>query len=117
MADNFFRPGFTQGVWANGEPVNGLNYLAFVGNGLNTLNISANKIDTHLLFSGSVWWEPLGPYGEPGKSRNMYDDYFASNKTFAFESVPRLRDPARTVFQISINQVPRTRPCTIPTAC
>jgi hypothetical protein len=77
MADNFFRPGFTQGVWANGEPVKGLNYLAFVGNGLNTLNISANKIDTHLLFSGSVWWEPLGAYGEPGKSRNMYDDYFA----------------------------------------
>ena len=80
MADNFFRPGFTQGVWANGEPAKGLNYLAFVGNGLNTLNISANKIDTHLLFSGSVWWEPLGAYGEPGKSRNMYDDYFASDK-------------------------------------
>ncbi len=80
MADNFFRPGFTQGVWANGEPVKGLNYLAFVGNGLNTLSISANKIDTHLLFSGSVWWEPLGAYGEPGKSRNMYDDYFASDK-------------------------------------
>ena len=81
MADNFFRPGFTQGVWAIGEPVKGLNYLAFVGNGLNTLSISANKIDTHLLFSGSVWWEPLGDYGAPGKSRNMYDDYFASNKT------------------------------------
>ena len=27
---------------------------------------------------GSVWWEPLGDYGPPGKSRNMYDDYFAS---------------------------------------
>ncbi len=81
MADNFFRPGFTQGFWANGEPVKGLSYLAFVGNGLNTLNISANKIDTNLLFSGSVWWEPLGDYGEPGKSRNMYDDYFASNTT------------------------------------
>jgi hypothetical protein len=80
MADNFFRPGFTQGAWANGEFKNGLNYLAFVGNGLNTLSISANKIDTHLLFSGSVWWEPLGAYGEPGKSRNMYDDYFASKK-------------------------------------
>ena len=78
MADNFFRPGFTQGVWANGEPAKGLNYLAFVGNGLNTLSISANKIDTHLLFSGSPWWEPMGAYGEPGKSRNMYDDYFAS---------------------------------------
>lgn len=81
MADNFFRPGFTQGVWANGEPVKGLNYLVFVGNGLNTLNITANKIDTSLLFSGSVWWEPLGSYSEPGKSRQMYDDYFASKKT------------------------------------
>jgi hypothetical protein len=80
MADNFFRPGFTQGVWANGEPIKGLNYLVFVGNGLNTLNISANKIDPHLLFSGSVWWEPLGAYSEPGKSRQMYDDYFASKK-------------------------------------
>jgi hypothetical protein len=78
MADNFFRPGFTQGVWANGEPVKGLNYLVFLGNGLNTLNISANKIDPHLLLSGSVWWEPLGQYSEPGKSRQMYDDYFAS---------------------------------------
>ena len=78
MADNFFRPGFTQGLWATGEPVKGLNYLAFIGNGLNTLNISANKIDTHLLYSASVWWEPLGDYGPPGKSRNMYDDYFAS---------------------------------------
>lgn len=80
MADNFFRPGFTQGVWASGEPVKGLNYLAFLGNGLNTLSITANKIDTNLLFSGSVWWEPLGAYGPPGKSRNMYDDYFSSKK-------------------------------------
>ena len=80
MADNFFRPGFTQGVWANGEPGGNLNYLVFVGNGLNTLNISAAKIDTNLLFSGSVWWEPLGAYGLPGKARNMYDDYFSSRK-------------------------------------
>jgi hypothetical protein len=81
MADNFFRPGFTQGIWANGEPLRGLSYQAFVGNGLNTLNITANKIDTNLLLAGSVWWEPLSPYSEPGKSRNMYDDYFASSKT------------------------------------
>jgi len=79
MADNFFRPGFTQGIWANGELTKGLYYLAFVGNGLNTLNISANKIDTDLMYSGSLWWEPLGEYGPPGKSRNMYDDYFASD--------------------------------------
>jgi len=81
MADNFFRPGFTQGAWASGEPLKGLNYLGFVGNGLNTLSISANKIDTNLLLSGSVWWEPLGSYAEAGKSRQMYDDYFASRQT------------------------------------
>ena len=81
MADNFFRPGFTQGAWVTGEPLNGLNYIGFVGNGLNTLNISATKIDTNLVLSGSVWWEPLGPFGQPGKSRNMYDDYFSSKKT------------------------------------
>jgi hypothetical protein len=81
MADNFFRPGFTQGVWASGEPLKGLNYLVFVGNGLNTLDISATKIDTNLMYSGSVWWEPRGDYGPPGKSRNMYDDYFATDST------------------------------------
>ena len=81
MADNFFRPGFTQGVWLNGEPLKHLNYMGFVGNGLNTLNISAAKIDQNLLLSGSVWWEPLSPYSEPGKSRQMYDDYFSSSKT------------------------------------
>src|SRR5678815_749184 len=80
MADNFFRPAFTQGVWATGELPTGLNYLGFVGNGLNTLNISATKIDTNLVTSGSVWWEPLGNYGANGKSRNMYDDYFSSKQ-------------------------------------
>src|SRR6185503_3600323 len=80
MADNFFRPGFTQGLWATGELWKGLNYQAFVGNGLNTLSISAAKIDTNLLVAGSLWWEPLGGYAEPGKSVNMYDDYFAQKK-------------------------------------
>src|SRR5271170_5081256 len=81
MADNFFRPGFTQGVVMNGQPVKGLNYLAMAGNGLNTLSIAANKIDTNLLVSGSLWWEPLGDYGPPGgRDRNMYDDYFSSGK-------------------------------------
>jgi len=78
MADNFFRPGFTQGIWAKGDLPHEVHYLAFVGNGLNTLNISATKIDENLMGSASVWWEPLGDYGPAGKSRNMYDDYFAT---------------------------------------
>ena len=80
MADNFFRPAFTQGVWATGQLPTRLNYLAFLGNGLNTLNIAATKIDTSLLVAGSVWWEPLGDYAPPGKAVNTYDDYFAEKK-------------------------------------
>ena len=80
MADTFFRPGFTQGLWATGELWKGFNYQVFLGNSLNTLSITANKIDTKLMGSGSIWWEPLGAYGEPGKSVNMYDDYFAKKK-------------------------------------
>ena len=116
MADNFFRPGFTQGAWASGEPVKGLNYLAFIGNGLNTLNISANKIDTHLLLSGSAWWEPLGDYGEPGKSRNMYDDYFAWRRV-RFGWARRSPGPVKTGSRISINRARKTRHSTIPMAC
>lgn len=80
LADNFFRPGFTQGIWATGEPIKGLNYEVFVGNGLNTLTIPSSKIDTNLVYSTSVWWEPTGAWGPEGKSRNMYDDYFYSKK-------------------------------------
>lgn len=80
LADNFFRPGFTQGVWATGEPAKGLFYEVFLGNGLNTLTIPTSKIDTNLVTSASVWWEATGPWGPEGKSRNMYDDYFYSKK-------------------------------------
>ncbi len=80
MADNFFRPGFTQGVTALGEITKGLNYNVFVGNSLNTLSISAAKIDTNLMYAGSVWWEPFGEYAPPGKSQEMYDDYSGEKK-------------------------------------
>ena len=53
-----------------------VNYHVFLGNGLNTLTIATSKFDTNLLFSGTVSWEPLGPYGPAGKARNMYDDYY-----------------------------------------
>jgi hypothetical protein len=75
MADQFFRPGFTQGTWIDGEFWKGLHYELFVGNGLNTLTVPTTKVDRHLVYSGSVWWEPLGIYGLPGRARGMYDDF------------------------------------------
>jgi hypothetical protein len=69
MADTFFRPGFTQGIWATGEPLDKLFYHVMIGNSLNTLAIPTAKIDTNLAYSGSVWWEPLGSFG-PGEASN-----------------------------------------------
>jgi hypothetical protein len=81
MADQFFRPGFTQGTWIDGSFWKGLNYELFVGNGLNTLTVPTTKVDRHLVYSGSVWWEPLGVYGIPGgRARGMYDDYEGKKK-------------------------------------
>ncbi len=64
MATNYFRPGFTQGIWCNGEPLPGLSYIAMVGNSLNTLDIKATKIDTNLVYSATVWYD-RGGFGGP----------------------------------------------------
>jgi hypothetical protein len=69
MANNYVRPGFTQGVWANGELFPGFNYIAMIGNSLNTLDISANKIDENFAYSGSVWYD-LNKFG---KAWNDYE--------------------------------------------
>jgi hypothetical protein len=69
MANNYMRPGFTQGAWANGEPLSGFNYIAMVGNSLNTLDIKAANIDYHLAYSASVWYD----LHEFGKEWNDYE--------------------------------------------
>jgi hypothetical protein len=74
MADNFFRPSFTQGVWAEGQVFEHLYYEAYIGNSLNTLNVSTTKIDRNMVYSGSTWWEPLGDYGPPGAARMAFSD-------------------------------------------
>ena len=100
---------------ASGEITKGLYYNAFLGNSLNTLSITANKIDTNLMGAGSVWWEPLGGLWRGGQIGQMYDDYFAKRR-FVFALVLHLRFPGKTVFQISTHPVPRTPGSTILTA-
>jgi hypothetical protein len=67
MADEFFRPFFTHGVWATGEVLPGLWYSAMVGNNLSALGITASQLTRSKAYSGSVWWMPttheFGPNG------------------------------------------------------
>jgi hypothetical protein len=63
MANNYVRPGFTQGVWANGELLPGFNYIAMVGNSLNTLDLAAATIDQNFAVSSSIWYD-LNEFGK-----------------------------------------------------
>lgn len=67
MADEFFRPFFTQGVWANGELTPGLWYSVMAGNTSSTLGVKASQIDRKFTTGGSMWWMPttheFGPKG------------------------------------------------------
>jgi hypothetical protein len=66
MADEFFRPGFTMGVWATGEPVPALHYNVMLGNNLSTLGISAAEDTREFATAGSIWWTPAGEFGPRG---------------------------------------------------
>lgn len=70
MADEFFRGGFTNGVWANGEVAPGLWYNVAVGNNLSQLGVTAKQLDRGLASGGSMWWMPttheFGPSGAYG---------------------------------------------------
>jgi hypothetical protein len=66
MADEFFRPGFTMGVWATGEPLPTLFYNVMLGNNLSTLGIDAREDTRQMAMAGSVWWMPSGEFGPRG---------------------------------------------------
>lgn len=70
MADEFFRPFFAQGLWANGEVAPGLWYSVMVGNSSSTLGVTANQLDRNFTTGGSIWWMPttheFGPRGGYG---------------------------------------------------
>jgi hypothetical protein len=73
-ADEFFRPSYSQGVWAKGDITDKLRYHVMVGNNLSTLGVNAaqfnNKFNT---FSSAVVWEPTT--GEFGPGFGDYEDH------------------------------------------
>ncbi len=70
MADEFFRPYFSNGVWAQGEVIPGLWYNAMAANNNSALGIKASQLDRHFSTGASAWWMPttkeFGPRGAFG---------------------------------------------------
>jgi hypothetical protein len=70
MADEFFRPYFGYGIWAQGEILPGLWYNAQFGNNSSSLGIKATQLDRKMSTGASMWWMPttkeFGPKGAFG---------------------------------------------------
>ncbi len=68
MADEFFRPSYTTGVWASGDLAPGLKYKVMAGNNLSQLGVNAAELDDSFnTFSGALWWMPTtGEFGPAG---------------------------------------------------
>lgn len=65
IADEFFRPSYTSGVWAWGKLTDRLDYIAMIGNNLSTLGVSAAQLNNGFsTFSTSLVWTPTtGEFG------------------------------------------------------
>ena len=65
ISDEFFRPSYTTGIWANGIIATGLNYYVMLGNNLSQLGVDAgqlgNKLDTWSMML--AWMPTTGEYG------------------------------------------------------
>jgi hypothetical protein len=77
MADEFFRPFFTQGFFAQGEITKTLKYDFMIGNNMSNLDVKATKLDRNLAFGGSLTWKPTtGEFGP----RSAFGDFEGHQK-------------------------------------
>jgi len=65
IADEFFRPSYTSGIWAKGAITDKLRYQVMLGNNLSTLGVSATQLDhSFSTLVSALIWEPLGDFGQ-----------------------------------------------------
>lgn len=65
IADEFFRPSYTSGLWVKGNITKTLRYQVMLGNNLSTLGVSAARLDNKFnTLSSAVVWVPTGEYGQ-----------------------------------------------------
>jgi hypothetical protein len=67
IADEFFRPSYSSGVWAWGKIADRLDYIAMIANNLSTLGVSAAQLNNgfNTVSTSLVWTPTTGEFG-PG---------------------------------------------------
>ncbi len=78
IADEFFRPSYTTGLWVNGRITEKLNYYIMGGNNISQFGVDAGQLDATLkTFSGALTFFPTtGEYG----MRSNFGDFENHNK-------------------------------------
>ncbi|MFO0959219.1 MAG: hypothetical protein U0800_17615 [Isosphaeraceae bacterium] len=67
MATTFFRPNISPGIWAQGEALPGVHYVAMLANSFNRFTQGVERAGSSLGYGGTIWWDVFRDYG-PGPS-------------------------------------------------
>jgi hypothetical protein len=74
IGDDYFKPGYSQGVWVEGALAPRLFYKAMLGNNINAIGIDPGQFDAQMeTVSGALWWMPST--GEWGPRNGAISDY------------------------------------------
>ena len=74
LATTFFQPGRSVGIWATGEPADGLFYWLSITNAFRG-NSNPDQIDRNFVFSGTGWWDLWDNYGQGYSDLEWHDDF------------------------------------------
>jgi hypothetical protein len=72
MAEEFFRGGFSSGVWVTGKVIPRLDYTLSVNNNLSQLGVTQANDTRDMAYSGSLRWQPTTAEFGP---RNGFGDF------------------------------------------
>ena len=76
IADEFFRGSYTQGVWADGKIIDGLEYRVMIANNLSALGVQARQLDANIdTYSGALTWMPTTKEFGPANGFGDFEDH------------------------------------------
>jgi hypothetical protein len=94
MADEFFRPSYTTGIWSAGKLGNKFRYKAMIGNNLSQLGVNAARLSDDLdTFSARLDWMPTtGEFG-PGNGLDDFQVHTELATLFGIAATYSVEDP------------------------
>ena len=109
IADEYFRPSYTTGIFARGDITDKLKYQIMLGNNMSILGVSAAQLDRFLntVSSALIWTPTTGEFG-PGFGDFENHDKVATRLAVHFnrsvenkESQPSSESPENTQLRVS----------------